>query len=140
VEVLRHARVGEFWDPPRSGVRTISPAATLSEIMRVAVECGQSLFPVVGDGGLAGEVSIDDVRRALLARAPDQMVVAQDLMHPIVGPLVPEDDLERAAQLLAGRTTDAVLIVPAVGSREVIGIFSRRDLVIAYARRSGSET
>ncbi len=139
LEVLRRGRIADLWEAPRDGVRPIPPSAPLSAIMDLAVASGQILFPVMDEAGsLLGEVSIEDVRRALIARAPDQVVIAIDLMHPVVGPLRPDDDLEQAARLLADRTTDAVLVVDGPADGRVVGIFSRRDLVIAYARRSGT--
>lgn len=137
VDVLRMGRVGDFWEPNPAGVRVISPGATLSSIRELAAETGQIIFPVsAGDGVLLGELSIEDLRRALLSNAPEQLVVAQDLMHPVVGPLVPEDDLATAARLLATRETDAVLVVNDRQDRKILGTFSRRDLVIAYGRRT----
>lgn len=56
-------------------------------------------------------------------------------MQPAADPLVPEDDLNKAVRLLADRQSRAVSVVRDWESREVIGMFTRRDLIVAYGRR-----
>jgi chloride channel protein, CIC family len=136
VDILRLARVGESWEPQRSRVRTVRPETTLKDLTELASSHPQNLFPVLdGVGALVGEISIDDVRRAFLSEAPKEQVAAHDLMHDVVGPLVPTDDLAKAALLLAERQTDAVIVVSSHEAPEVLGTFSRRDLIVAYGKR-----
>ena len=54
-------------------------------------------------------------------------------MKRVLGPLTPDDDLALAARLLARRMSDAVLVVRGRESRELLGAFTRRDLVVAYS-------
>ena len=136
VDILRLARVGNTWDPVPLGVPGVRQDATLGQLMEMASESGQSLFPVVDDAGaLVGEVSIEDIRRALISEAPRELVVVYDLMRQVVGPLVPQDDLTKAARLLAGRQADAVLVVDSPEAGKVLGIFSRRDLIVGYGKQ-----
>ena len=72
--------------------------------------------------------------RYLLGRRARQ-ILARDLMHAPVGPLLLSDDLATAARLLAGRQTDAVIVVGEGTHPRVLGIFSRRDLIVAYGKR-----
>ena len=55
-------------------------------------------------------------------------------MRPPTGPLVPDDDLTRAAVLLAERDSDAVTVARGKDDLEVVDIFSRHDLIVAYGR------
>jgi CBS domain-containing protein len=55
-------------------------------------------------------------------------------MREPVGPLSPDSTLADAARLLADRRADSVLVVAARTDRRVVGIFTRRDLVVAYGR------
>jgi CIC family chloride channel protein len=136
VDVLRLTRVQDCWEPPPAGTRTVSEDASLASLVDLASSSVQNLFPVVDRSGtLAGELSIDDVRRALVAGLDRNQVTARDLMHAAVGPLVPQDDLGTAARLLAERQTDAVTVVRSRESGEVLGTFSRRDLIVAYGKK-----
>jgi len=134
VDVLRMARVRDGWEP--TTVQTVSASASLAELIEIASETSQNLLPVVDESGaLTGEISIEDIRRALLSEVHRELVRAHDLMRPVVGPLVPDDDLATAAQLLAGRQTDAVIVVRGREEPEVLGSFSRHDLIVAYGKR-----
>jgi CIC family chloride channel protein len=135
VDVLRVTRVRDGWEPSRQAVRTVSRDASLASLMDLASGSSQNLFPVVDDpGNLAGELSVDDLRRALIGEGGKDLLKVKDLMHPVVGPLVPEDDLVTAARLLSQRQTDAVTVVRSRGGGEVLGIFTRRDLIVAYGK------
>jgi len=148
VDVLRTSHIRDTWEPHATGVRSVAADSSLASLVQMAAQSAQNLFPVVDrTGRLIGELSIEDVRRALLSEAPPELVVAVDLMRPVVGPLVLDDDLATAAALLAGRQTDAVIVVSGPDSPQVLGVFSRRDLIVAYGRKmerirqeSGSDT
>ena len=105
-------------------------------MVELASDANQNLFPVVDDQDrLVGEISMDDIRRAILAEVPREVVVAGDLMQPPVGPLVPDDSLAVAARLLAGRQSDSVIVVDDRTTQRVLGVYSRRDLILAYDRQ-----
>ncbi len=136
VDLLRVTRVRDCWEPGHPPVRTLREEASLASLVESAQDSAQNLFPVVdASGALKGELSIDDIRRTLVAGEDRSRLKARDLMHPAVGPLVPEDDLATAARLLANRQTDAVTVVRTREGGEVLGTFSRRDLIAAYGRR-----
>ena len=85
-------------------------------------------------GGLTGEISIEDIRRALLSDKPTESFVARTLARRVGEPLTPEDDLARAAKLLAAHDSDQITVVRDRLGREVIGLFGRRDLIVAYGK------
>jgi chloride channel protein, CIC family len=135
-DILRAATVGDSWEAAQSRVRCIEQDAPLSSLMQQVSGISQNLFPVVdGSGHLVGEFSIEDVRRALLSEPDAKRLTARDLMHRAVGPLVLEDDLDAAARLLAERSTDSLVVVRDAEKPEVLGLFTKRDLIIAYGRR-----
>jgi len=138
VDILRVTRVRDCWEAGRPSAKTVRGDASLTSLVEMASGSTQNLFPVVDESGaLLGELSIDDVRRALIEGAEKNHMKARDLMHEAVGPLVPEDDLATAARLLAERQTDAVTVVRNHETRVVLGTFSRRDLIVAYGKRMG---
>jgi CIC family chloride channel protein len=136
VDILRLARVEDSWESVRQAPRTVAHDAPLATLVDLVSHSEQDLFPVVdSSGALAGELSVEDLRRALVSESEKAGVVARDLMHAVIDPLVPGDDLNHAARLLAERQIGAVTVVQDRGSRKVIGIFTRRDLIVAYGRR-----
>jgi CBS domain-containing protein len=86
------------------------------------------------DGRFVGELTLDDIRRAILTDAPKELVMACDLSRPPVGPLLMDDDLATAAKLLATRQTGSVVVASASENGEVLGVFGRRDLMVAYSK------
>ncbi len=137
VDVLRLTKVRDSWDPGRSQVKTVAGDTPVSSLVELLRDTAQNLYPVVGEtGNLLGELSIDDIRRVLVEGGDQTHLKARDLMHQAVGPVVPEDDLASAAQLLADRQTDAVTVVNSQEGRKVLGIFTRHDLIVAYGKRT----
>lgn len=133
VDVLRHVRVRDCWNPPDDGVPTVRRDTPLRTLLEAASNEQRNLLPVVDDDGrLVGELSIDDLRRAVVERESASDGVAGDLMRAAVGPLVPQDTLAVAARLLAGRRTDTLTVVESQSSMRVIGTYTRRDLIRAY--------
>jgi CIC family chloride channel protein len=136
VEALRLSRVHDTWEPPTTPIRTVRVEDSLASVIELAKDSTQNLYPVIDtDGRLLGELSIEDVRRALLAEASEEGPgTVRGLMKRPLGPLTPDDDLALAAQLLARRLSDSILVVRNRGNRELLGTFTRRDLVVAYSK------
>ena len=135
IEVLRQSRIRDTWEQPRSPIRTVRVEDSLASVVELAKDSEQNLYPVVDERNrLLGEISIEDVRRAILAESSEEGGGSvRSLMKRVLGPLTPDDDLALAARLLARRMSDAVLVVRGRESRELLGAFTRRDLVVAYS-------
>jgi CIC family chloride channel protein len=132
---LRRARIGDTWSPSRQPVQTVPVDALLHTLVDLAEGSRQDLFPVLDDAGsLIGEVSTDDLRRALLSEEETEHVRVRTCMQEILGPLVPSDDLNTAARLMAETERDTVMVVPDRQSSQVLGFFTQGDLIIAYGR------
>ncbi len=137
IDLLRLARVGDAYQPIGERTRTPRTDVSLAVLVKLVAESRQTVFPVVdATGALRGELSLEDVRLALLEQVPQEAVIAADLMHEVHDPLVPEDDLAHAARVLAGHPGDATSVVRDRATREVVGVFSRRDLIVAYGAQS----
>ena len=105
-------------------------------MVTAASDTDQDLFPVLDrEGLLVGEISLDDIRRAVIqADGENAPSSAGELARPVLGPLHPEDMLDVAARVLASRRTDGVLVTSGSGDDRLLGVFSRRDLIYAYSR------
>jgi CIC family chloride channel protein len=140
LDILRQSRVQDSWQPGgRDELRTVSDEATLESLVELASASEQSVFPVIDrDGGLVGELSIEDVRRGILSDEPNEDTSVRSLMKKVVGPLLPTDDLARAAQLLASRQSGSIIVVRSREGAELLGLFTRNDLIVAYGKHMES--
>jgi CBS domain-containing protein len=134
-DVLKRGRLGDSWDPRQVAPRTVREDAVLADLVQLASENQQAIFPVVdGRDGLVGEISVEDVRRALLANGEGPGPRAVDIMRHMAEPLLLDDDLAFVARKLAAHHADAITVVRGRFDRTVVGIFGRRDLIVAYGR------
>jgi chloride channel protein, CIC family len=134
-EVLQRGRLGDTWDPRQAPPRTVRGDAALPDLVQLASESPQAVFPVVDDrGSLLGEISVEDVRRALLAEGEGPTPHAADIMREVPEPLLLEHDLAHVARKLAAHHAEAMTVVQASADRTVVGVFGRRDLIVAYGR------
>ncbi len=134
-DVLRRGRLADVWDPASAAPRTVRDDATVEAMIEIVSGADQVLLPVVdGEGRLLGEISIEDLRRALLSNAAGGRPRAAALMRPVPDPLALEDDLARAARILAARPAGAVTVVRGRSDRAVVGTFGRKDLIVSYGR------
>ncbi len=136
-EVLEGVALKDVWSPPpASDLATLRRSSPLDEVMDLASRSRQTVFPVLDDDGrLAGEISMEDLRRHLLVERPSAALVAADFMREVPEPLVPDDDLARAAQALAAREAQEISVVDDRRERRLLGVFGRHDLIVAYGKR-----
>ncbi len=136
VDVLRNAWIKDYWEATKEGRRTVFQGMRLDTLLNLVRESSQNMFPVVDDSErLVGEISIEDLRRAMVSGAPHQLVLAHDIMRPVADLLTLDDDLATAAKCLAARETEVITVVAGSHDRRVLGIFNRRDLILAYGER-----
>ncbi|GIW72499.1 MAG: chloride channel protein [Planctomycetota bacterium] len=135
-EILRGATVGQSWNPADAELRTLRDDQTLAAALQQFSGTSQNVLPVVdARGRLVGELSLGDARRAVVSEGIDPQTEVRRLLQPPLGPLTPQDDLFAAARLLARRQADAVVLVHSRDDPRVLGLFTRRDLVLAYGAR-----
>ncbi len=89
---------------------------------------------VAADDALIGELTLEDIRRVMLETEERRPDTAGDLMHPVVGPLTPDDSLTVAAALLGGRASDTVIVVNDSQEQHVVALLSKRELILTYGR------
>jgi CIC family chloride channel protein len=140
VDVLRQTKVKECWEGEPHQIRSVLVDTTLDDLVTVVRETrGQSIFPVIDTmGHLVGELSLDDIRGALLSDAAGSYETARDFMREVVGPLTPEDNLATAARLLASRRSDVLTVVNNHDDRRVLTTLSRRELIAKYGEEMDS--
>ena len=116
-------------------VVTVSPAATLAEIVRAAERTHHTTIPVVeDDGSLLGVIFYDELRQALLDRGQlAGVLVAADLAES-TETVTPGMSLRDALRVMNARAMDVVPVVRSTAEPVLVGILSRADVLAAYER------
>jgi CIC family chloride channel protein len=122
-----------------SDAATVDVSASLATIALTASQVRHSAIPVLEDGRLAGLISYEDIRDALLHRSElTTVLIAADLAGP-VDVVTPTDSLRVALSRMNARAVDAIPVVDSEQSRRYLGVLSRADLLAAYERELAHE-
>ncbi len=134
-DILRNLTVRDCLEESEPHGRTISLDTPFDQLINLTASGKQTVFPVVAeDDTLLGELTLEDIRRVMLETEEQRPDMAGDMMHSVVGPLTPGDNLSVAAALLAGRASDTVIVVDDVQTQHVVALLSRRELILTYGR------
>lgn len=114
--------------------------APLAELVAATGRTRHLTLPVVDDAGaLLGVIAYDDLRQALLERAAlADVLVAADLAGPAES-VTPRDSLRAALRKMNEHRLDALPVVETDGTRRLVGVLSRADLLAAYERELAHE-
>ncbi|MFO7586878.1 MAG: chloride channel protein [Gemmatimonadota bacterium] len=109
--------------------------APLRDVLTRLKGSRQTAFPVVDrELGLTGILGYQDVARALDEGLLD-IVIAADLQDPEVETVTPGESLLDASRKLGLRDVDYIPVVDREGSRRLVGLLSRADILEAYQTR-----
>ncbi len=116
---------------------TLRPEENLRSILGAFSESQDDAFVVVGeDGGLQGLISARDLRGVLNVDMADAIIAADAAdSHPLT--ITPERSGREALEMLGQTDADALPVVARHGSRKVVGLITRVDVLAAYGEASG---
>ena len=131
LNVLRSLKVSQVMS---TDCERISLDTPFHNIMDLTVKSPHSDFFVVDkDGHLLGVVSIHNVRKVLHeSEALDTLVLAYDLLTPILHYFTPKDTLDIIMKAFSELNIDELPIVNNDSERIFIGTISKNDLIKAY--------
>ena len=111
--------------------------APLLEVLDAVADSKQHVFPVLdAQGELYGVILFDDIRLFFTERNfPKHVVIAQDLLAQNLVTVTPDEDLASALQKLRHSMQVELVVVEQKGSRKVVGILGRRDILSTYQDR-----
>jgi len=114
---------------------TLSPGATLADVIAAAGRTRIPTLPVVDEDGLLfGVITYANLRQAMLDRgelAP--LLLAADLAEP-TEVTTPSESLRDVLRKMNTRAIDVIPVVASPASPRLIGILSRADVLTAYER------
>ncbi len=116
-------------------VVTVGPETPLHRLIETMIDYERFYIPVTTeDGEMHGIVSIHDVRPVLLEERVTYIVTAGDIATEDVIVLIPEDDLNKAMERFAIKDIEEIPVVEREGSRRIVGMVRRKDVIAAYNR------
>jgi CIC family chloride channel protein len=93
----------------------------------------QISFPVVDkDENLTGIISIDDIREVFMQPELGRLLIARDMANPNVMRIIDTEPLNLALRKFVDADYGELPVVSSNGGNKVIGMLSRRDLIVAY--------
>jgi CBS domain-containing protein len=101
--------------------------ATLREVFELFSEHGYLVYPVVGpDGRIAGVISLENLKHALLDQNVWEWVVAYDVMTPVVDKVTLSMPLRSAIDLMAQLHLEQIPVVDDEEEQILIGLLDMR--------------
>jgi CIC family chloride channel protein len=132
VIVLEQLKVGEVGFRTE-GIETIPAATPFRELIHHVAQSSETLFPVVDrQGWLTGIFTLRDLRLALVGSEWGPLVLADDLAHRPVLSVTPDDNLHTALRRMTELNVDELPVVDPKDPARLLGLFSRRQLTLAY--------
>jgi len=108
----------------------------LRDFIPIMTETHQRDFPVVnGAGDMTGIFSINDVREILVERDLDNLLIIKDFANEDVPCAALNDNLADTLRGFAESEVDTLPVVEEKGSRKILGMIRRRDVVTRYYER-----
>jgi len=130
IDVMQGVKVGEIMT---TDVHVVSPEMPLSSLAEVFLESHHHGFPVVGsEGDLVGVVTIQDFDKSLEeerieGRPVGDIATCDDLLVAY-----PDEPVWEALRRLSVRDVGRLPVLERVGSRHLVGIVRRNDIIRAY--------
>lgn len=132
VDVLEQLTVREVGIRTQ-GVETIPASMPFRELIHLVARSSETLFPVVdAQGKLTGLFTLRDLRLALVGAEWGPLVLADDLAYRPVVSVTPDDNLHSALHRMTELNIDEIPVVDPKDPAILLGLFSRRDLTLAY--------
>ena len=129
--VLNRILVGDAMGPSRMPLHTVPPDLPMRDLMRHFAASTQSVFPILDDGRLIGEVDGRLLRKVIADQGVDALLIANDFQVAAVT-VGREDTLYGAISLMTETGFDELLVVE---DDRLIGSIARREIVAAYHAR-----
>ena len=120
-------------DIMRADFITAKEETTLDNIIPEMINQEKFYIPVVDSAGLMkGIISFQDVRPVLLEEEVKTIVRAGQVATEEVIVLYPEENLNTAIERFSLKDIDEIPVVKRDNPKMVIGMVSRRDVILAY--------
>jgi len=136
--IMKSLRVGAVMvrDP-----ESVPENMSLGTFARFIAKTRHTNFPLISnDGELTGIISVQDFMGVVFEKDLMDLVVIKELATLDVITVTEWDNLDTAMRKIGYRNIEQLPVVDGEGSRRLVGIISRRDMVSAYNRALMAKT
>jgi CIC family chloride channel protein len=132
VDILAGLKVQDALNNRRKMV-LIPQNMPLKKILTFITETSNSYFPVIDESKkMVGIISLDDIRHIMFEEGLSELVNAKDMATLEVITVTLEDDLQNALRKFTIKNIEELPVVDVEDSKKVIGMLTRRDVLVAY--------
>jgi len=136
-DLMETCRVADILD---TTVPIISVATPLKDVIRIVSGTEAFYHPVVdGGNGVAGDITLHDIRSTFATQKLNDWPVALDIMEPVVARITPETPLSEAFQRTKRYNLDHLPVVQAEAQDALVGVLdcpaARRSLSMEVLSR-----
>ena len=136
INLLEDMQVKDIFTQEHTEIRTVREAVSLTELFRLIQKGEQDYFPVVDrDEYLLGIISFNDVRHVLTDEALGSLVLAIDICETNVITTNLDENLYQVLRKMTTKNLVALPVVESLDDRRLLGMITRRDVIVAYDRR-----
>ena len=130
--IMHTLTVGRAMKTP---VTTVYEGCTFQDLRAIVEESDEVTFPLCNrEEELVGVFSLEDLRPVIFETGLENLVVAGDLGTSTVVTVTPDDTIADAMELIANRTFEQLVVVDGENRKKVVGLLSRRSILMAYQR------
>lgn len=134
MDILQTIKVGNLKHLIKE-VRCVNEDMSFSEFKKIFTATKQHYFPVMNNNGnLSGIFSSTDVREVIFTTHIEELVVMKDIMISDLIRTNPEEDINTVLQKLTLKNIDALPVMEEEGSKKLVGLIYRRDIISHYNR------
>jgi len=119
-------------------IELIPDQTKLPELVGGLLESPQSTFYTVNDSGkISGTITETELRPLITEYEQiKNVVVARDIMNPVVIDVSPDDDLDYVLNLFGKWNLDQIPVIAKDVSKKIMGAITRQEVIAVYNRES----
>ncbi len=134
VDILSKLTVKDAYNSERR-YQFIPEDMKLEDILKVVTQTTSNYFPVINrEGDMVGIFSMNDIRKILYDRELLPLVIARDVMVEDVITTTLDETLSSVLEKFSLGNIDELPVVDKKSGKKVLGMITRRDLLLAYTK------
>ncbi|MBN2467941.1 MAG: chloride channel protein [Deltaproteobacteria bacterium] len=134
INILEHLTVKDALSKWRK-LELVPEDMNFRKILDLVATTTASQFPITNaEGGLAGVLTLDTIRKVIQEEEIFDLLIAKDLGTEAYLTVTPQDNLDSALDKLTKTDQEEIVVVDGTDPNRVLAMLSRRDIIIAYNR------
>ena len=115
-----------------SDFQTVSPDATLGELVETVAKSKRNIFPVVADEAFVGVIVLDNIREIMFKHDMYEKVYVKELMRKPLAIIAPDEEM---ASVMKKFDETGAWNLPVLKEGKYIGFISKSSIFVQYRNR-----